>query len=207
MVAGCSPFVAGTSNEIISAILSKEPPPSLARYSRLVPERLEEIVEKTLIKNKDERYQTSNDLLIDLKRLKQSLELKAGIERSTSPDKFGVPSSGGQSSVTSLPPEVGTLGIPPASSAEYLVSGIKQHKLGAALVSSVMLLAIGIGYWFFFHRSSNVTTIDSIAVLPFENVTHDQKMEYLSDGVTESLINSLSQLPHIKVIACSSVFS
>jgi TolB-like protein/Flp pilus assembly protein TadD len=52
-----------------------------------------------------------------------------------------------------------------------------------------------------------VTAIDSIAVLPFENVTHDQKLEYLSDGVTESLINSLSQLPHIKVIARSSVFS
>lgn len=52
-----------------------------------------------------------------------------------------------------------------------------------------------------------MTNIESIAVLPFENVTHDQKIEYLSDGVTESLINSLSQLPHIKVIARSSVFS
>ena len=51
MVAGCSPFMAGTSNEIISAILSKQPPPPLARYSHVVPERLEEIVEKALTKN------------------------------------------------------------------------------------------------------------------------------------------------------------
>src|SRR5207249_2944345 len=48
MVAGCSPFVAASSNEIISAILSKEPPSPLARYSHLVPARLEEIVEKAL---------------------------------------------------------------------------------------------------------------------------------------------------------------
>ena len=73
MIAGSSPFVAATSNEIISGILSKESPPPLARYSRVVPERLEEIVEKALTKNKEERYQTSKDLLIDLKRLKQSL--------------------------------------------------------------------------------------------------------------------------------------
>ena len=54
-------------------------------------------------------------------------------------------------------------------------------------VLSGLLLAIGIGSWFFFHRSSIVTTIDSIAVMPFENMTHDQNTEYLSDGVTESL--------------------
>ena len=85
MIAGCSPFVASTSNEIISAILSRETPAPLTRYSRLVPERLEEIVEKALTKNKDERYQTSKDLLIDLKRLQQTLQLKAASKRSTSP--------------------------------------------------------------------------------------------------------------------------
>ena len=76
MVAGSSPFAAGTANEIISSILSKQEAPRLSRYSRLVPQRLEEIVEKALTKNRDERYQTSRDLLVDLKRLKQSLESK-----------------------------------------------------------------------------------------------------------------------------------
>ncbi len=76
MVAGSSPFAAGTANEIISSILSKQEAPRLSRYSRLVPQRLEEIVEKALTKNRDERYQTSRDLLIDLKRLKQSFETK-----------------------------------------------------------------------------------------------------------------------------------
>src|SRR5437867_2197019 len=86
MVAGCSPFVAGTSNEVISAILAKTPAPPLARFAHDVPARLEEIVEKVLTKNRDERYQTTKDLLIDLKRLKQSLELRTGVERSTSPE-------------------------------------------------------------------------------------------------------------------------
>ena len=76
MVAGSSPFAAGTANEIISSILSKQEAPRLSRYSRLVPQRLEEFVEKALTKNRDERYQTTRDLLVDLKRLKQSSETR-----------------------------------------------------------------------------------------------------------------------------------
>ena len=48
--------------------------------------------------------------------------------------------------------------------------------------------------------------IDSLAILPFENVGGNPDAEYLSDGLTESLINSISQLPNLKVIARSSVF-
>src|SRR6266545_1018246 len=146
MVAGCTPFVAATSNEIISTILSKEPTPPLARYSRLIPERLEEIVQKALTKNRDERYQTSKDLLIDLKRLKQSLELKAGIERSASSEKYGVPASSGQSSnVTSAMPRGATPLTQPASSAEYVVSQIKNHKRGVIAILGILLLAIATG--------------------------------------------------------------
>lgn len=144
MVAGCSPFVAASSNEIISAILSKELPPPLARYSHLVPARLEEIVEKALTKNRDERYQTSKDLLIDLKRLKKSLELKAGIERSTSPETFGLSASGGQLSDAKIAPSEGrTPNTQPASSAEYIVNQVKSHKRGVIVlvIVSVGLLA------------------------------------------------------------------
>ena len=48
--------------------------------------------------------------------------------------------------------------------------------------------------------------LDSIAVLPFENATGDPNSEYLSDGITESLINSLSRLPKLRVMARSTVF-
>jgi len=80
MICGASPFIVATSNEIISAILSKLPSPSLSRYAQELPENLEELVAKTLAKNRDERYQTSQALLIDLKRMQQSLGLNATAE-------------------------------------------------------------------------------------------------------------------------------
>src|SRR5687767_10065568 len=136
MIAGCSPFVASTSNEIISAILSRETPAPLTRYSRLVPERLEEIVEKALTKNKDERYQTSKDLLIDLKRLKQSLETKAAVERSAAPEESGVPSSTRKS--VSPMPEGGAPSIVQTSSAEYIFNQVKTHKRGVTFTLIVL---------------------------------------------------------------------
>ena len=50
------------------------------------------------------------------------------------------------------------------------------------------------------------TSIESIAVLPFQNSTGDPNVEYLSDGIAESLINSLTQLQQLKVIARSTAF-
>jgi len=100
MLAGSSPFVAGTSNEIISGILSIEPAPPCSRYSRLVPEPLEEIVEKALAKNREQRYQTSKDLLVDLQGLKQSLDLKAGMDLRASSEKLKVLSAVADPGVT-----------------------------------------------------------------------------------------------------------
>ncbi len=148
MVAGCSPFIAGTSNEVISAILSKAPVAPLARFAHEVPPRLEEIVEKALTKNRDERYQTSKDLLIDLKRLRQSLELQAGIER-ISTDKIGVPTSSGQSRAgKTLSFEDGTPSAAPTSSAEYIATEIKRHKVFVfGLLALLVIFGIGFGVY------------------------------------------------------------
>ena len=86
MIAGCAPFRGGSANEVLSSILSKESAAPLARYSGGVPERLEEIVSKTLAKEREERYQSAKDLLVDLKRLRQRLEVQAEIERSAPPE-------------------------------------------------------------------------------------------------------------------------
>jgi serine/threonine protein kinase/tetratricopeptide (TPR) repeat protein len=210
MVAGCSPFVAGTSNEIMSAILSKEPAPPLARYSRLVPERLQEIVEKALTKNRDERYQTSKDLLIDLKRLKQSLETKAAVERSASPDKLGVPSSGDKSNdAQSLPLKVATPNTPSAS-AEYIVNQVKSHKRDVIATSAVLLLIVA-GILFYTWRQRQTPAggqpmISSIAVLPFANTNSDPDTEFLSDGIADNIIERLSQLPGLRVMSHTAVF-
>jgi serine/threonine protein kinase/TolB-like protein/Tfp pilus assembly protein PilF len=54
--------------------------------------------------------------------------------------------------------------------------------------------------------SGKRTHIDSLAVLPLANGSHDASTEYLSDGITESIINTLSQLPQLKVMARATVF-
>lgn len=54
--------------------------------------------------------------------------------------------------------------------------------------------------------SPRETPIESLAVLPIQNVLSDQNVEYLSEGITESIINSLSQIPELRVLARSTVF-
>jgi len=96
------------------------------------------------------------------------------------------------------------------SSAPSIKSKITRRKIGVTLASSVLILAaIGFGYWLFKGRSSsssNPAPIESIAVMPFVNESGNADVEYLSDGMTETLINSLSQLPNLSVKARSSVF-
>src|SRR5262249_3185835 len=73
---------------------------------------------------------------------------------------------------------------------------------GVALVFAIAIAAVAT----FYLRSSRRAQIDSIAVLPFTNVGGDASTEYLSDGLTESLIASLAHVPELKVKSRSSVF-
>src|SRR6202022_304046 len=87
------------------------------------------------------------------------------------------------------------------SSAEFLLSGIKQHKLATTvIVVFVIIAAAAIGLAAYFHARNTEVAIESIAVLPFANQSNDTNVEYLSDGLTESIINSLPQLPNLKSI-------
>jgi serine/threonine protein kinase/formylglycine-generating enzyme required for sulfatase activity len=81
MVAGCLPFDGGTTGEVAAAILGDEEPAPLARYSRDVPAELERIVSKALCKEREERYQTAKDFLIDIRNLKQELEFETKLQR------------------------------------------------------------------------------------------------------------------------------
>ena len=95
------------------------------------------------------------------------------------------------------------------SSAEYLVGKARSHKRSLAIGLAILLFAAsGLGYWFFkIHlATSDSAPINSIAVLPFDNKSGNADSDYLSDGLTESLIYKLSQLPNLKVSPRSSVF-
>jgi serine/threonine protein kinase/Flp pilus assembly protein TadD len=211
MVSGRQPFGAESAAETLSAILTREPLP-VSRYSPHTPAELERIVSKALEKNREERYQSAKEMLLDMKRLTRQLEFDAEQARAgrASRNSSDTERRAGGIDVRTSPPASITQEeavVDTTFNTSSTASAIKPHKLGLALALAALIVAMGIGYWVLFHRFSNVTTIDSIAVMPLENVTHDDRLEYLSDGITESLINSLSQLPHIKVIARSSVFS
>jgi TolB-like protein/DNA-binding winged helix-turn-helix (wHTH) protein len=95
------------------------------------------------------------------------------------------------------------------SSAEYPVGGIKRYKQSALLLLIPLLAVPIVATYLIYSRylaRENKAAITSIAVLPFANETGDSNTEYLSDGISESLTNSLSQLPGVKVIARSSSF-
>jgi eukaryotic-like serine/threonine-protein kinase len=164
MAAGRVPFEGATTSDTISAILGKEPPP-LARYAREAPPELEWIVTKALTKDCEERYQTAREMLVDLRRLKQRLDVEAELERSKPPEMLSggmMAAASGQhatiematgSAVTPRTAEVEAART--VSSAEYLVGEVKRHKKGAFVALALLIMAVigGITWYKFYGRS------------------------------------------------------
>src|SRR6266404_6376715 len=124
MVAGRLPFEGSNNNEILASILSAKEPSPLARYSRELPAELERIVSKALRKDREERYQTIKDLLIDLRNLRAELEFQRRLERSTPPD-----SSRDEIVAANSPPvAVGTAEQPVAPTAIREEKTAREHR-------------------------------------------------------------------------------
>ncbi|MBA3804129.1 MAG: protein kinase [Acidobacteria bacterium] len=207
-------FEGATPTQIISLIIQKEAPP-LKQYAPDVPLELNRMVMKALENNREDRYQSAKEMLVDLRRLNKQLEREAEQERSVSPELSSDAATATSAQVSSThgpaghTSEVGA--TRPTSSAEYIAGGIKRHRRSTIAVLSILILgAAALGYWLFKNRSpsgyADLPPIESIAVMPFVNASGNPEVEYLSDGMTESLISSLSQLPKLSVKARSSVF-
>src|SRR5436309_10914408 len=84
MVTGHAPFAGDTPGETMTSILEKEPPP-LTSYITHTPAELQQIISKTLRKERGERYQSAHELLEALQSLRRSMEFKTALERSTKP--------------------------------------------------------------------------------------------------------------------------
>ncbi len=137
MVTGRAPFEGGTAGEILAQILEREPPP-LQRYTREAPAELERIVMKALRKDREERYQTIKDVQLDLKSLREE-EFQAKLERAVR--------SGSNGDLSAAPTDE-TAAARTTSSAEYLLSGLKQHKRGIALgLAALLLIGAGLTFW------------------------------------------------------------
>jgi serine/threonine-protein kinase len=173
-----------------------EPAPAITDLNPSAPSELQRIVRRCLAKDPDERYQSIKEVAIELKELQR--ELGAAIDATVLPPPREIPEA-----------QLGaTRSTPPTSlstRASIAVSGIKQHKFAAIIAALVLVggVAALILYW---RGHSNVVAIKSIAVMPFVNEGGNSDIEYLSDGMTEALISSLSRLPNLSVKPRSSVF-
>jgi DNA-binding winged helix-turn-helix (wHTH) protein/TolB-like protein/Flp pilus assembly protein TadD len=83
---------------------------------------------------------------------------------------------------------------------------VVTQKRSAIIGLSILVIVAALGYWYLGRTTASPAVIETIAVMPFVNENGNADVDYLSDGMTETLINSLSQLPGLSVKARSSAF-
>src|SRR5216683_286604 len=173
MATGRVAFPGPTSAVVFHAILERTAPNPSTVNSNL-PSRFNEIVSKTLEKDRALRYQSAAEIGADLKRLKRDTES------------------------TRVTAAAATAGSPSPSRNMKLRMGLLAAGLSIAVVIALALLFSG--------QKIKEATMDSVAVLPFVNATGDPNAEYLSEGITQDLVSTLSQLPNLKVVSLASAY-
>jgi TolB-like protein/Flp pilus assembly protein TadD len=141
-----------------------------------MPPKLEEIINKALEKDRDVRCQSAAELRADLRRLKRDTE-------------------SGKATAISRNPKT--------SSKRSLLAS--KTAITVAILAVLVVPAAVWGVYLFLHSKQDLT-IDSIAVLPISANDSDTNSQLLGDGIADSLIDSLSQLPNLRVMSRSSVF-
>jgi eukaryotic-like serine/threonine-protein kinase len=154
MSTGRLPFSGATITETIDRI-SHSQPEAIARLNYSIPPELEVVVKKALRKDRDDRYQTVHDLLVDLRELKRDIDVAASLERSTPPSSHSievptqiVPQSVMHASAASGPPASPTVPVTithPTSSAEFVAGEIKRHKSAVVMMVIAVVLVVGVG--------------------------------------------------------------
>jgi eukaryotic-like serine/threonine-protein kinase len=194
MITGNPPFLGETKSHTMVAILEREP---LAVFPGAPPE-LQRIVRKALTKNRDNRYQTARDLLIDLKNLRRDVDLQSEIERSVIPNLGAsgtVPSElvnqltrDTTTSTQTISASVMTQDVRAlhTSSAEYLVSEFKRHKTGALVaLLAIVVLGIGVayaGYRLIFEQQPVVVYFQNISMGKLTTLGHVSDVVISPDG-------------------------
>ena len=203
MLAGRVPFEGLTSGDVLASIL-KTDPEALDHLLPELPMQVAEVVGQMLQKDRDHRYQSCSEMQLPLEQVYQSLQ--------PSPARYGADSFKYRQGADMATPH-------PKSTNENQTTvrhrvSKTYGRLAGTLQSDRQTLLLGLGalaiiagalYYFVFSRPSS-NSITSVAVLPFVNGSGDEQVDYFADGVSENILDQLSQIPHLKVINRTSSF-
>jgi serine/threonine-protein kinase len=185
MLAGTWPFRGKTALDVRYAVVYHKPKPIVEARGEdsAALRRIQDILDKALAKAPEDRYQKIENMRSDLQEVLREIDVDT-TAGNTLPDT---------TSVTSVPK------LFPARSLWTTPRKITAATLGLIAIVALCLIAFRAS-----QSDESDSTINSLAVLPFTN--SDPSSEYLSDGITESLIDSLSRVPNLKVKSSSTVF-
>ncbi len=190
MLAGTWPFRGKTALDVRYAVVYHVPKPIAEARGDDSPwlPRLQQILDKALAKQPGDRYQRIEDLQNDLQAVLREIEIDASI--------------GNTWTETSVAPST----VPWAKPGSVWTKPSRIAAVAAVLLAVVLSL---VAFRSIYRGSDSGAgtadaPINSLAVLPFTN--SDPATEYLSDGITESLIDSLSRMPDLKVKSRNTVF-
>jgi serine/threonine protein kinase/tetratricopeptide (TPR) repeat protein len=207
MTTGALPFHGETSALIFKAILDSEPPPAI-RFNRDIPQKLEDIINKGLEKDRELRYQSAKDMRSELQRLKRDTEL-ARVRSASSGRVQAVQESGTQHAIAatspaSSPPPATVISRSTAApkSAEIRLS--RKKNLWKIVVPSLTVIA-ALTAGSFYNRSRRtrpLTDKDTVVLADFSNSTGDPVFD---DTLKTALGVSLNQSPFLNVVPESKV--
>jgi eukaryotic-like serine/threonine-protein kinase len=191
MATGRQAFTGGTSAVIFDAILNRAPT-SAVRLNPELPAQLEGIIHKALEKDREVRYQSAKEMLVDLRRLK----------RDTDSGRAAAQAAVGREAVAGATPRDRSPQV------EGHAPGVGWRRVaGVAVAAPVLLIGVLIWKWssLFPGRSRPPVAPKSLVVVEIENLSQDPSLEWLGSGVSELLTTDLAQAKSLDVISTERV--